>query len=426
MIIEFYTMMLLMAVVWPLLLAIPALQSRLPWPRYLALTPAVVLLTLPNDISIKLPWLLYGTGFALDGNSRWILGAFIVIWFAAATLTFSAKQKPALKYSSTFYLLTMAGNLGALLTTDLVGFFVFSTLMSYGFYGLVIQDGDKTFQRAGRLYLYFLIAADLALFEALLLMAFTTNNFQYEIARQAMSTMSASPIYPYMVLIGFSLKAGIWPFYFWLSTALHSCSRTVALFLVGGPITISLVGLIRWLPAREDIHIMGIVMQVLGAAAILHFILRLFLAGKNRFSISWFIIASTGLFSLVLGTMLVNSSWPQHAYIAYPFIASVSILFTIVILIFGKNIKQLDSPSTAPYFITNILDRFNTWIKTAQQSVSKLKHRTINLWDNAVAIVVRKFASVSGDHKIKHFVTDWKINITLFLILILAFAWLAN
>jgi len=425
MIIEFYTIMLLMAVVWPLLLAIPALQSRLPWPRYLALIPASVLLTLPSDISIKLPWLLYGTGFSLDANSRWILGAFIVIWFAAATLTLSAKQKPVLKYSSTFYLLTMAGNLGALLTTDLVGFFVFSTLMSYGFYGLMIQDGDKTHQRTGRLYLYFLILADLALFEALLLMAFTTNDFQYEMARQSMSTLSASPIYPYMVLIGFTLKAGIWPFYFWLSTAFHSCSRIVALLLVGGPITISLVGLLRWLPVGENIHIIGIVMQVLGAVAILHFILRLFLAGKNRFSISWFIIASTGLFSLVLGTMLVNSSWPQQAYIAYPFIASVSILFTIVNLIFGKNIKQLDSSDTAPHFITNILDRFSTWINAAQQSVSKLKHGTINLRDNAGAFLIKKYLILS-DSKIKYFATGWKTNITLFVILVLTITWLAN
>jgi len=424
--IEFYTMMLLMTVVWPLLLAIPALQSRLPRPRYLALVPAVVLFTLPSDVSIKLPWLLYGTGVSLDGNSRWILGAFIVIWFAAATLTLPAKQKTTLKYSSTFYLLTMAGNLGALLTTDLVGFFVFSTLMSYGFYGLIIQDGDKALQRAGRLYLYFLIVADLALFEALLLMAFTTNNFQYEMARQAMSTLSASPIYPYMVLIGFILKAGIWPFYFWLSNAFHSCSRTIALLLVGGPITISLVGLLRWLPVREDSHIIGIVLQVLGAAAILHFTLRLFLAGKNRFSLSWFVIASTGLFSLVLGTMLLNSSWQQHVYIAYPFIATVSILFTIVILMFGKNIKKPDSSNTTPHFITNLFDRFNTLFNSAQQSVSKLKHKTVSLGNNAVAFVIRQYENVFSNSKIIHFVTGWKINITLFVILVLTIAWLAN
>ena len=430
--IEFYTTTLWIAVIWPLLLSIPALHSRLPWPRYLAIIPVIVLAATPIDASINIPWLLYGTGFAIDGNIRWILGAFVVIWITAATLTLPAKEKASPYHSTTFYLLTLTGSLGALLTTDLVGFFSFSTIMSYGFYGLLSQDADKTQQRAGRLYLYFIIAADIALFEALLLVAFTTQHFQYEVARQAMSDISSSPVYLYMVLLGFTLKAGIWPFYAWLTAAFNSGTRANALMLIAGPITISLLGLLRWLPARDDIYIIGIVMQLLGAAAISHAVLKVFTRvifrqGMGLFTTAWLVITFTGLFSLALGTALLNPSlWHEYAYIAYPFIAAMSIALSILILTTGKNQKKTELPDTTPLFIKKIFHVFEEWIHTAKQLANHLTLRSKILWNKSGLFFINQYQQVSNNQKNKPVIFDWKTNITLFLILGLALTWLAS
>ena len=429
--IEFYTMTLWMAVIWPLLLSIPSLHNRLPWPRHLAIIPATVLTALPIDTSMNIPWLLYGTGFAIDGNIRWILGAFVVIWFSAATITSPSKEKTVPSHSTTLYLLTLTGSMGALLTTDLVGFFSFSTLMGYSFYGLLIQNGDKARQRAGRLYLYFLIVADLALFEALLLVAFTTQHFQYEIARQVMSDISSSPVYLYMVLLGFALKAGIWPFYFWLTAVFNSDSRSTALLLIAGPVTMSLLGLLRWLPVREDFYIIGIVMQLLGVAAILHATLRvvtliLFKQGMAHFSTAWFVISFTGLFSLALGTAQLNPFlWQQYSHIVYPLIAAFGVSLSILILTTGKTHRKPASTDSAPVLIINISHELKKWIHATQQLATHLKLRAKTIWNISGSIVTRQYQHVSSDHKIKLFVTDWKINITLFLILGLAIAWLA-
>jgi len=425
-------MTLWMAVIWPLLLSIPSLHNRLPWPRHLAIIPAAVLTVIPVDASINIAWLLYGTGFAIDGNIRWILGAFVVIWFAAATITLPSKDKPSSSYSTTLYLLTLTGSVGTLLTTDLVGFFSFSTLMGYSFYGFLILNGDKAQQRAGRLYLYFLIVADLALFEALLLVAFTTQHFQYEIARQVMSDSSSSPVYLYMVLLGFALKAGIWPFYFWLTAVFNSGSRSTVLLLLAGPMTMSLLGLLRWLPVREDFYIIGIIMQLLGVAAILHATLRvvtliLFNQGMARFSTAWFVISFTGLLSLALGTALLNPFlWQQYSHIVYPLIAAFSVSLSILILTTGKTHRKPASTDRAPVLIINISHELKKWIQATQQLATYLKLRAKTLWNKSGSFVIRRYQHVSNDQKIKSFVTDWKINITLFLILGLALAWLAR
>lgn len=435
--IEFYTMTLWIAVVWPLLLSIPSVHSRLPWPRHLAIIPAAVLTLLPFDASINISWLLYGTGFSIDENVRWVLGAFVVIWFAAATISLPSKDKPSLNHSTTLYLLTMTGSLGALLTTDLVGFFSFSTLMGYGFYGLLTQDGDKALQRAGRLYLYFLIVADIALFEALLLVAFTTQHFQFDLARQTMSEISSSPVYLYMVLLGFGIKAGIWPFFIWLTAIFNSGSRFITLLLIAGPITISLLGLLRWLPAREDVYITGIVMQIVGAAAILHAALNLFLRlifkkglfkqGTARVTTVWLLITFTGLYSLALGTALLNPAlWQQYSYIVYPFIAVISISLTILVLTVGKTHIKPESIDSTPLFISNLFQLFEKRIHATKQLATHLKLSAKTLWNDSGSFVIRRYQHVLSNQKNKLFVTDWKINITLFLILGLALTWLAT
>ncbi|HID66913.1 MAG TPA: formate hydrogenlyase, partial [Roseibacterium sp.] len=130
------SIVMVIAVAWPLLLAIPALHSRLYWPRHLAIVPAALLAVLPGNVSLQLPWLLFGAGFTIDDATRWVLAMSVVIWFTAATMMTSSKQGFANGRSTTFFLLTLAGNLGAVLANDLVGFFCFTTIMSYGFYAL--------------------------------------------------------------------------------------------------------------------------------------------------------------------------------------------------------------------------------------------------------------------------------------------------
>ena len=205
----------------PLLLVFPALHSRLSRPYYFAMLPAVILLVLPATASVDLPWLLFGTKLGLDGSFRWLLAMSVLLWVFAASLLQPLKDLATNNRLISFFLLTLAGSLGTILATGLVGFFVFSSLMGYAFYGLLVSAGGDTTRRGGRVYLVLLIVADLALFEAMLIAAATTTgDLTFDSVYLAMAMSDSPDLFLLMVLVGFALKAGVWPLNFWLQVEL--------------------------------------------------------------------------------------------------------------------------------------------------------------------------------------------------------------
>jgi len=292
----------------PLLLAFPALRSRLFWPCHLALLPAVFLLAVPTDFSIEVPWLLFGTGLGIDGVSRWLLVMSVLLWAAAAILLHASTGQAADNRSTTFFLLTMAGNLGVILATELVGFFTFSALMGYGFYGLLVGSGDAAARRAGRVYLGFMVLADLALFDALMIAAATTGGLGYEAVHHAMTRSPASGLYLLMVLIGFTLKAGAWPLHFWLPLTFRSSRPAVALLLGGVPVAIALLGMVRWLPLGEITSPdLGVGIQWLGLTAAIYGTVVGLMQSHPRTLLAYAGMVVTGLFITILGSGL---EWP--------------------------------------------------------------------------------------------------------------------
>lgn len=309
----------------PLLLAFSALHTRLSRPCHIALLPAVILLAVPEVVSIDVPWLLLGTGLGIDAASRWLLAMSVVLWAAAATLLQAPTGQPADNCLMTCFLLTLAGNLGAILATELVGFFAFSTLMGYGFYGLLVAGGDESARRAGRVYLCLLILADLALFEALLIAAAATDDLGFEVVRHAVARSPSPGLYLSMVLVGYALKTGVWPLHFWLPLAFRSARPAVALLLGGVPIAVGLLGMVRWAPLGEiSFPDVGLIVQGLGLAAMLYTML----AGLERAQLKLLpanaAIIATGLFAIALGTGLADpAAWNRYGNLAHVFIVSL-------------------------------------------------------------------------------------------------------
>ena len=296
----------------PLLLAFPALRSRLSRPCHLALLPAVILLVIPAAFSIDMPWLLFGSGFGIDDASRWLLAMSVVLWAAAATLLQAPAGQAVDKRLTVFFLLTMAANLGAILATDVVVFFTFSSLLGYGFYGLLVAGGDAAVRRAGRVYLGLMIVADLVLFEALLIAAATTVDLDFEAVHYALALSQegapASGWYVSLVLAGFALKAGIWPLHFWLPLAFRTARPAVALLLGGVPVAIALLGMVRFLPLGEiTLPDLGAGIQWLGVAAALVGTVAGLMQSDPRTLLAYAAMVITSLFVTLLGSGL---EWP--------------------------------------------------------------------------------------------------------------------
>ena len=426
-----YQTILWIVVVWPLLLAIPAVHSRLPWPRHLALLPPLILLLFAGNVSLELPWLLFGTGLAIDSNSRWILAMTLFIWLMSASLDKASKHGPGYNRANTFFLITLGGNLGTLLSTELVGFFCFSTIMGYGFYGLLMEGGDAKLRRAGRIYLIFLVLADLALFEALLLAAYSTDNLHYLSVHQAMAGSGSSQFYFWMAFVGFAFKAGIWPVHLWLSAAFSSAPVSRSLLLGGVPVAMALLGAIHWLPLGENVfHLTGSIIQGLGVASILYAALRIFSHIPMKQLPAWAGAALTGLFISALGTGLAYPAvWQQYGYISYPFIAALGVLLALLVVLSFKLEHLLDTRQQADIAILRIealglyLDR---WICLIVQWISQRLLRFKSRLRASYLQTVKQSQHIMLKLQPKIFITGWNTKITLFALLGLAVAWLAG
>ncbi len=345
----------------PIVLAFPPLRSHLFRPCHIALFPAIILLAVPSVVSIELPWLLFGSGFDIDGVSRWLLAMSVVIWAAAATLLPSTGNQAADNRLTIFFLLTMAGNLGVILAADVVGFFTFSALTGYGFYGLLVAGGGETARRAGRIYLGFMIVADLLLFEALLIAASSTTDMRFEAVRLAVTGSPSSSLYVSLVLAGFALKAGIWPFHSWLPLAFRSTPPAVALLVSGVPLAMGLLGMVRWLPLG-DIALpgIGLIIQFVGVAGILYAIA----AGVKRTQLqllpAYGAMIATGFFVVALGTWLADPvAWNQYGKSSYFFIVSLG--FGIVVVVAA--IAWLQASHHAPAAHEKQEDDSGLWIE---------------------------------------------------------------
>jgi len=323
----------------PLLLAIPALRLPLPWSVHIALLPATVLLFVPGSPAIKLPWILWGgVGLGIDEASRWWLAMSVMIWIAAAILLrthadHSNNNSPRL---TTLILLTLAGQIGAILATDMASFFTFMTLMGYAFVSLMILDGDKKVHRAGQLYLVLLVFADIVLFEALLIAAASTEILEFAAVARAIAQSTSPALYLSMAIIGFTLKAGLWPLHVWLPPTYGSARPAVALLLWVVPVATGLLGALRWMPLGViSAPVPGALLQAIGTATILYAVLFGLIRVQRKLLPAYVAIVATGGFVMGLGTGLIYPAvWNQYGSWAPVFVALVGIGLAIMIASF--------------------------------------------------------------------------------------------
>jgi len=429
---EILSALLLLSVpLLPIVLAFPPLRSRISHPCYIALLPAITLLAVPSVFAIELPWLLFGSGLGVDGASRWLLVMSVVIWAAAATLLQPPAGQTADNRLTVFFLLTMAGNLGAIVTTDVVGFFTFSALMGYSFYGLLVAGGDETARRAGSIYLGFMIVADLLLFEALLIAAATTSDMGFEAVRHAVSRSPSPGLYVSLVLAGFALKAGLWPLHSWLPLAFRSARPAVALLVGGVPIAMGLLGMVRWLPLGEiTLPGPGLIIQILGVAAILYAIVAGVKRAQLKLLPAYATIIATGIFATAVGAGVADpAAWKQYGNFSYFFIVSLG--FGIVVVVTA--ICWLQANRHTPAALAKQADDSSLWIERRAgafvrwggemgfDTLPRLRASLLALADSLPQIRAWRKAVDAVEHSLQR----WILAITLLLLLGIASLFLA-
>lgn len=449
----------------PLVLAFPALRLWLPWTwfRSLALLPAAIVVVLPATHSAELSWLLLNIGLGIETGSQLLLAMAVLLWIWVMLLLPASKNRVEDKYFTVFLLLTMAGNFGAILAIDLAGFFIFSTLLGYGFYGMLASinthahppgttehesristtniAGDVHInkhrggqrQRAGHVYLVLLLVADIAFFEVLLITALTTDTLKFKEVQQTMVQSDYLMLYLVLVIFAFVVKAGIWPFHFWLVHAFRCLRPAMAILLCSVPVTIALLGMVRWLPLGEiTLPELGFVVQGIGVVAVCYTILLVILNRLKKMPIQmlsvYSVMLATGLFTIAIGTGLTDAAaWNRFGNWLYYFIAALGLALAVLLTVTGwihnyaaAVIARVDDPSRW----------FERWPAAAVSWLAHTGFHTLPYWCNwwltkiqHLGLQVYSRQKQLGIYEGK--LQNWSVAIILFLLLAIVITFVA-
>ena len=176
----------------------------------------------------------FGLSFRIDWLSVILVTIASAIWLLVTIYSFDyLKPSHHINRYHSFTLISYGSILGTLLAGDLLTLFLFFELLSFASYGLVIHEGDEKAMRAGFLYLIMTIGGGLAILFGVLAVYFLTGS----VTMTAEGFLADSSILSLLAflgfLIGFGMKAGMFPLHVWLPEA-HPVAPSPASALLSG------------------------------------------------------------------------------------------------------------------------------------------------------------------------------------------------
>jgi hydrogenase-4 component B len=310
------TILLFLALSLPLLLSLMALHRR-SRPRLIktlpgAALPALLLAVLGGETFITyLPYGLTGVLLGLDGLRRMFLMLAALLWLAAGGYAILYLKSDARAWRfALFWLLTLAGNLGLIVSFDVVTFYSFFALMTFAGYGLVVHSGSAEAYRAGRMYLIMAVIGEGLLLAGLLSAVFVagTNPILSGLPA-AIASSEQSVLISVLILLGFGVKAGLPLLHIWLPLAHPVAPTPASAVLSGVMIKAGLLGWLLILPLGE------ISLPILGGTVIAMGLLASYggaLVGVCQHSpkavLAYSSISQMGLMTLIVGLIIADTS----------------------------------------------------------------------------------------------------------------------
>jgi formate hydrogenlyase subunit 3/multisubunit Na+/H+ antiporter MnhD subunit len=294
----------------PLLLALLLLSRRtrswVPNLTPLALLPALLAgLLAPQDNLLLEGWLL-GLLLGLDATGRVFLLFSALAWLCAALYarTWLANDLHRLRFSG-FFLVAMAGSLGLCLAQDVLGFYLFFTLMTFSAWGLVLHHGHPAARRAGRVYLVLALLGEAALLATLWFIVMEGT----PALALAPATVAAAPqrdLIIALLLVGFGVKTGLLGLHMALPLAYGATPVPGAAVLASAMIKAGLLGWLRFLPLGETLPGWSSLLIALGLAAAFFGVAVGLLQKAPRVMLAYSSISQMGLIGVGLGLGLAR------------------------------------------------------------------------------------------------------------------------
>ena len=303
----------------PALTALAALGGRLPERAVVAGVMVTVLIgaTLAafGAKPLDMEWLLLGTALGLDPLARALLAATVALWGAAAVAArpLFADTTRGPRFAICF-LLTLAGNLGAIVALDAASFYLAFAVMTFAAYGLVTHNETGEARRAGRIYLTLAVFGEALLLAGLFLLAARVGNPHTDAIVSAYGYLERPALVGGLLLAGFAVKMGVVPVHVWLPLAHPAAPVPASAVLSGIIVKAGLLGWLRFVPAGlPELATPGNVLMIAGIAGAFSAALAGCFQDRAKTVLAYSTVSQMGLLAMLVGLLVAGHVQPAVA-----------------------------------------------------------------------------------------------------------------
>ncbi len=312
---------LLITIVVPLALSVMLLGSkRRRWAQSLASLAAAPGLALAcfgeTGSSVDVPWILLQLHLGLDGTARIFLLFTSLLWLLAGVYARGyMADDPRAQGFWRYFLLTMAGNLGLVLASDMASFYLFFAIMSFSSYGMIVHARTPDAFRAGRVYMVLVVVGEVVLFMGILMATGARGSLLYDDGGIQLAKSPFLYLTACLFLVGLGIKAGILPLHVWLPLAHPAAPTPASAVLSGAMIKAGLLGWLRFLPWGDAaLPEWGNVVLMLGLVTAFYGVAIGVAQSNPKTVLAYSSISQMGLLTLGVGAgLLVPQSWAAIA-----------------------------------------------------------------------------------------------------------------
>lgn len=292
----------------------PALLPFAPLP---GLAAAVLV---PDGTTLVLPQALLGLTFTLDVPGALLLGAASLLWIAAGVFAGpSLEGRPDAGRFAAWWLATLAGSAGVFIAADLVGFYLFFTIVSLAAYGLIVDTGTPKARRAGAINVSFALLAEAFLLMGFVILAAGVGGGN-ALIRDAVGALADAPWREAalaLVILGFGVKIALVPFHVWMPLTYAAAPIPAAAVLSGAAVKAGVIGLIRFLPFESALADWGTVLVAAGFLSAFYGVAIGMTQSNPRTVLAYSSVSQMGLIAAVLGMGLAAGNQGVTAAAAF-------------------------------------------------------------------------------------------------------------
>lgn len=305
----FYPIALLLAFAWR------PIEHYSRWWIVSAPLPALLLSVSLPDVTMQVPYLLFGVVWELDAMSRPLLMMTATLWLLGGIFALDYMKPEGLRRFTLFWLATMVGNFALILANDIASFYTGFALMTFAGYGLVVHTLSKDALRAGRIYMAMAILGEVLILAGFLTLVPDLVEPMLHYVPLAIAEHRHGIWIALLLFAGFGVKAGVLGLHFWLPLA-HPVAPTPASAVLSGAMIKA--GLIAWmlvLPLGTDIAMLIEPVFIRDIALTTWF--------------AWLVLAlglAASFFAAVLGAMQLK----PKAVLAYSSISQMGLMTTLL------------------------------------------------------------------------------------------------